>query len=121
MVPNRRIVGEILHNYGATRQLDVKVGVAYDADLNKAFAAIGEILAANPRVLKEPAPLVQVALLGDSSVDILVRPWVGVQDYRLARGEINAALLEAFRGRGIVIPFPQREVRLLGPLEAQAR
>jgi small conductance mechanosensitive channel len=121
VVPNRRIVGEIMHNYGAMRQLHVTVGVAYDADLKQAFAAIDEILASNPRVLKEPVPLVQVALLGDSSVNIDVRPWVAVPDYREALGEINAAVLETFRGRGIVIPFPQREVRLLGAIEGQAR
>jgi small conductance mechanosensitive channel len=114
VVPNRKIVGEILHNYGKVRQLDIAVGVAYDTDLNHALAAINEVLQANPRVLKEPAPVIQTIMLADSSVNIGIKPWVTVPDYVAAGGEINKAVLETFRVRNIVIPFPQREVRLLG-------
>jgi small conductance mechanosensitive channel len=114
VIPNRKIVGEILHNFGTVRQLDIVVGVAYDTDMNDAVAAISEVLQANPRVLREPAPMVQTLLLGNSSVNIGIRPWVSVTDYRTAMGEINQAVLEMFRSRGIVMPFPQREVRLIG-------
>jgi small conductance mechanosensitive channel len=113
VIPNRKIVGEILHNFGTIRQLDIVVGVAYDTDMTAAFAAIAEILQANPRVLRDPGPIVQTLLLGDSSVNIGIRPWVSVSDYRSALGEINTAVLETFRARGIEIPFPQREVRLV--------
>jgi len=113
VVPNRKIVGEILHNYGSIRQLEVVVGVAYDTDLNRALAEINAILQANTRVLKDPAPLIAVALLGDSSINIAVKPWTGVSDYVLASGEINKAIVERFRSHDIVIPFPQREVRIL--------
>jgi small conductance mechanosensitive channel len=114
VIPNRKISGEILHNYGEIRQLNLQVGVAYDSDMNKALATVHEILDGNARVLKDPAPLVQVSTLADSSVVISVRPWVKVVDYPLSTGEVNKAILESFRSRGIVIPFPQREVRLLG-------
>ena len=114
VIPNRKIVGEILHNFGNIRQLDLAVGVAYDTDLNGAMAAIGAVLQDNPRVLKDPAPIVQTALLGEWSVSIGVRPWVQVQDFVPAAGEINRAILESLRERGVVMPFPQREVRLLG-------
>lgn len=114
VIPNRKIVGEILHNFGTVRQVDIVVGVAYDTDINVAVAAIGEVLQANTRVLREPAPIVQAVSLGDSSVKIAIRPWVGVADYRAAVGEINTAVLKMFRSRGIGIPFPQREVRLVG-------
>ena len=113
VVPNRKIVGEILHNYGRIRQLDVSVGVAYDTDINLPLAVIREVLDANTRVLKDPQPVVQTVQLGDSAVYIAVKPWVAVADQGAATGEVNAALLAAFRARGIVIPFPQREVRLL--------
>jgi small conductance mechanosensitive channel len=113
VIPNRKIVGEILHNFGTIRQVDIVVGVAYDTDMTAAFAAIAEILQANPRVLRDPGPVVQTLLLGDSSVNIGIRPWVNVADYRAALGEINTAVLETFRERGISIPFPQREVRVL--------
>lgn len=114
VIPNRKIVGEIMHNYGQVRQLDVRVGVAYDTDLNGALANIDASLAANPNVLREPPPLVQVATLADSSVNITIRPWVSVEAFPTASSEINKAVLETFRANGIHIPFPQREVRLLG-------
>ncbi len=113
VIPNRKIAGEILHNYGDIRQIGVDVGVAYDSDLNHALAAVDDVLRANPRVLQEPAPYVQVVRLADSSINIAVKPWVGVPDYHVALGELNKALVEAFRQRAIRIALPQREVRLL--------
>jgi small conductance mechanosensitive channel len=113
VIPNRKIAGEILHNYGRLRQMEVVVGVAYDTDLNAAIAAIHDILQLNPRVLKDPKPMVQVAVLADSSINIAVKPWSAVHDRVDVEGEINKAIVESFRARGIVIPFPQREVRLL--------
>lgn len=113
VVPNRKIVGEILHNYGQIRQIDITVRVAYNTDLSQALAAIRDILRDNPRVLTDPAPVIQVALIADSSINIAVKPWVKVPDYVLTGGEINKAIIETFRGRSIIIPLPQREVRML--------
>ena len=113
VIPNRKIVGEILHNFGKLRQLDVGVGVSYETDLGAAVGTVRDVLQANPRVLKEPVPVVSVARLADSSVRIGVHPWVNVPDYAAATSEINRAVLEAFRERSIVIPMPQREVRML--------
>jgi small conductance mechanosensitive channel len=114
VIPNRKIVGEILHNYGTVRQIDVMVGVSYATDLNRVLGLIQELLRNNPRVLKDPAPVIQVMMLADSSINIGIKPWVNVLDYAVAFGEINKAIVETFRERDIVIPFPQREVRLLG-------
>ncbi len=114
VIPNRKIVGEILHNYGEIRQLDVAVGVAYDTDLNRALSLIRAILGANPRLLRDPEALIQVRSLADSGVVIAVKPWAPVAEFHAATGELNQAILEGFRADGIVIPFPQREVRLLG-------
>jgi small conductance mechanosensitive channel len=72
------------------------------------------VLQANPRVLKDPAAVVQTILLGEWSVNIGVRPWVRVPDYGPATGEIHRAVLEAFRSHDIVIPVPQREIHLIG-------
>jgi small conductance mechanosensitive channel len=121
VIPNRKIVGEILHNYGNIRQLDINVGVAYDTDMNHALSTLREILATNQRVLQEPHPVIRTTLLGDFAVNIAVQPWVTVPDVGPARGEINQAILEVFRERGIVIPSPQREVRLLAQDPAPAR
>jgi small conductance mechanosensitive channel len=104
-----------LHNYGNIRQLDVVVSVAYSTDLNAALAAVNEVLTHNPRVLKDPAPVVRVSMLADSSINIAVKPWVNVPDFGLAGGEVNKAVVEEFRARKISIPFPQREVRILNP------
>jgi small conductance mechanosensitive channel len=114
IVPNRKIVGEILHNYGRIRQLELIVAVAYDADLQAALGSVREVLENNARVLKDPVAVVQPVQLADSSVNIAVRPWVLIEDQGSAAGEINAAVLAALRARGIGIPFPQREVRLIG-------
>jgi small conductance mechanosensitive channel len=113
VVPNRKIVGEILHNYGHIRQLDVVVGVAYSTDLNAALAAVRDVLKNNVRVLQEPEPVVRVSVLSDSSINIAVKPWVPILDYGPATGEINKAVVEEFRLRKISIPFPQREIRVL--------
>lgn len=113
VIPNRKIVGEILHNYGDIRQLDVIVGVAYGTDLNLALEAVHQALSTNERVLKDPSPVVRVAVLADSSINIAIKPWVPVLDYGVAIGEVNKAVVEEFRRRNISIPFPQREVRLL--------
>jgi small conductance mechanosensitive channel len=114
VIPNRKVVGEILHNYGRIRQLDIVVGVAYDTNLTMALGTINEILRANARVLNEPVPVIQTSQLANSSILVAVKPWVAVTDFVAAAGEINQAIVEGFRGRGIVIPFPQHEVRLLG-------
>ncbi len=114
LIPNRKIVGEILHNYGKIRQLDLEVGVSYGTDVNIALRVIDEILQANPRVLQDPAPVFGIERLADFRVDISINPWVSVSDYVAAGNEINKAILETFRAQNIDIPFPQREVRMLG-------
>ena len=114
VIPNRKIVGEILHNYGRIRQLNVAVGVSYGTDMNVALGAIDEVLRANPHVLQDPAPGIAITRLADSSVVISVNPWVKVPEYIAAVGEVNKAILETFRARNVVIPFPQREVRMVG-------
>jgi small conductance mechanosensitive channel len=114
VVPNRKIVGEILHNYGRVRQAELQVGIGYEADLASALAAIRDLVLANARVLRDPAPLVQVAALGDSAIQIAVKPWVSVDDYGGVVGELGVAIVDTCRRRGISIPFPQREVRLIG-------
>ena len=112
VIPNRKIVGEILHNFGKLRQLDVEVGVAYDTDIGAALRSVEETLRANARVLQDPRPVIGVSRLADSQVRIAVKPWVHVPDFVPAGAEVAKAILEAFRSRNIVIPFPQREVHM---------
>ena len=114
VVPNRKIVGEILHNYGKIRQMNLRVGVAYDADIKFAIATIKSILDQNPRVLEEPEPVVGVSSLADSSVVISVMPWVTIPDFFVAQTEVNESIIEQFAQQKINIPFPQQEIRILG-------
>lgn len=113
VIPNRKIVGEILHNYGNIRQLDLSVGVAYASDIPRVLALLREIVAANAKALKTPAPGIGVSSLSDSSINIAVKPWVSVADYGPAGAEIYQSIIDSFRAQKIEIPFPQREVRLL--------
>lgn len=113
VIPNRKIAGEILHNCGKIRQLAVTVQVSYETDVNAALALVDRILLANPRVLRDPAPVIGVSRLADSCVSISVNPWVSVPDYVPAVSEVNRAILETFRETNIVMPYPQLEVRSL--------
>lgn len=114
VIPNRKIAGEILHNFGRMRQLDISVGVAYDTDISAALATIDSVLKENARVLEDPRPVLQTERLGDWAVQIGVRPWVAVADAGPATGEITQALLAALRTQRIEIPVPQQEVRMIG-------
>ncbi|PLK48639.1 mechanosensitive ion channel family protein [Uliginosibacterium sp. TH139] len=114
VVPNRKLVGEILHNYGHVRQLDLGLQVSYDCQPASVLAIVREVLQANPAVLAEPAAVVQISALEDNGIRIAVRPWVAVGDVSRTGGEINQALLEVLRARAIRLALPQREVRVLG-------
>ena len=113
VVPNRKIVGEILHNYGHIRQLELSVGVAYGTNLNNALIIVRDVLTRNARVLKEPAPAVGVTMLADSSINIALKPWTSVADYTAAQTEIYQDIIEQFRTNNVQIPFPQRDVRMI--------
>lgn len=113
VIPNRKIVGEVLHNYGSIRQQHISVGVAYSTNLPAAIAVINQVLAANSRVLKDIPPVVVVGAFADSSIEILVKPWTSVNDFGLAAAEIKLAIMESFRNSKVEIPFPQREIRVL--------
>jgi len=113
IIPNRKIVGEVLQNYGTIRQLSLSVGVSYDSNIPEVFATVREVLKNNPRVLKELTPGIGIASLGDSAINIAVKPWTTVGDFGPAGTEIYENLLQRFREKNIGIPFPQREIRVL--------
>ena len=120
VIPNRKIVGEILHNYGQIRRLDIALGISYRNDVEAALALVGDVLAANPRVLQDPAPRIGVTRLSESGVTISVRPWVKVPDYEAGIGELNKSILETFAQRGVTLALPRYEVRMLGEAPATA-
>ncbi|MEN9797620.1 MAG: hypothetical protein RL653_1316 [Pseudomonadota bacterium] len=111
VIPNRKLVGEILHNHGVTRQLDVKVVVPYGTDLTAALAVARDVVRANPRVLAEFEPGIGVDALTDGGVQLAVRPWTGVADSGPATGELQKALVEALLSAGVRLPAQARELR----------
>ncbi len=113
VIPNRKIVGEILHNFSTIRQLHLKVGVAYSTNLSEALEMIRQILAQNPGVLTDPPAAIGISELGDSAIKLSIDPWVAVVNFVKVERELNQAIIERFRSARIEVPFPQREVRLL--------
>ncbi|RMG98919.1 MAG: mechanosensitive ion channel family protein, partial [Candidatus Dadabacteria bacterium] len=114
IVPNSQIMGGTIVNYSAndTRRVDLTVGVGYGDDLGKAKAVLEKIVQDHPKVLPDPAPVIEVAELGDSSVNFVVRPWVKTPDYWEVYFDLNRTIKETFDREGVSIPFPQRDVHL---------
>jgi small-conductance mechanosensitive channel len=114
IIPNAKIWGEPIVNYTALkkRMIDMSVGIGYGDDIGKAITVAMEVLKNNQYVLKDPVPTVAVANLGDSSVDLIVRPWVNTSDYWGAKWEITQKIKESFDKNKINIPFPQRDIHL---------
>jgi len=106
VVPNRKIVGEILHNYGQIRQLNLTVSIGRAEDVDGALAAVQAAVNANASVLKAPAPVIGVTKLGSGSITIAIAPWVNVADYVAAGGDINRAIVDKFTAGGIQYPAP---------------
>jgi small conductance mechanosensitive channel len=113
-VPNSSIFGATIRNYSAnpTRRIDLVVGVGYDDDLGLAIRTCQDVLAADARVLDDPSPVVAVHQLGDSSVNLVVRPWVKTPDYWATRWDLTRALKENLEAAACSIPLPQRDVHL---------
>jgi small conductance mechanosensitive channel len=114
IMPNSQVLGGSITNFSAhsTRRVDMTIGVSYTDDLNKAKRLIEEVIEADERILKEPAPQVAVSNLGDSSVDFVVRPWVNTPDFWNVKFDFLQAVKEKFDQSGISIPFPQRDIHL---------
>jgi small conductance mechanosensitive channel len=113
VIPNHKIIGEIVRNFGLVRQITLTVGVGYKTDLKKAQELVAGVMERNARVLREPKPAVLVGALQDSAITITAFPWVKMPDFFLAQSELNQAIVECFREHQIGIPFPQREIRIL--------
>jgi small conductance mechanosensitive channel len=114
IVPNRKIVGEIIYNYTGERRVPLTVDVGYHEDLEGALQTMREVLAQNSRILQAPAPEVGIVSLADSGVRITLRPWCKAEDYWHVQYEVYRAIVERFRERKIAIPYPVREIRMVG-------
>ena len=114
IVPNSQIYSGIITNFSARerRRIDLLIGIGYEDDIKAAKQVLERILQMEERVLREPAPVIQVAELGESSVDLAVRPWVNSADYLNVRSDLLETIKREFDAAGISIPFPQRHVHM---------
>jgi len=122
LVPNGQIWGGSVVNYShhKTRRVDLLIGIDYGDDIDKAFATIHSAIAADARIHADPEPLVAVAELADSSVNIVIRVWCDASEYWPLKFALSKALKEALDAAGISIPFPQRVVHVVGTREPLA-
>jgi len=116
-LPNSKIWGETILNlsvtYNDVRRIDEHYGIGYGDDINKAIAILRQIAADEARILQDPAPLIKVDALGDSSVNILFRVWTARADWWDTKLDLVQRCKEALEGGGISIPFPQRDLHLI--------
>lgn len=119
IIPNGAISNDTITNITAnpTRRVDLVIGIGYDDDIRKAKQTLEEILAADNRILKDPAPTVAVSALGASSVDLVVRPWVATADYWNVYYSLTENIKITFDEKGISFPYPQQDVHLIQTAE----
>jgi small conductance mechanosensitive channel len=114
VVPNNKIWGDVIRNitHQETRRIDMTFGIAYSDDIAKAERVLGEIVASHEKVLEDPAPVIRLHELGDSSMNFVVRPWSKTSDYWDVYWDITREVKHRFDAEGISIPFPQRDVHV---------
>lgn len=114
IIPNSQIMGTTITNYSAneTRRVDLVVGVSYSDDLDKVRKELEGLVAADERILKDPAVTIAVSELADSSVNFVLRPWVKTADYWGVYFDLTEAIKKRFDEVGISIPFPQQDVHI---------
>jgi len=114
IVPNGQIYAKTITNFTAnpTRRVDLVIGIGYDSSVKQARDIMTKLMADDDRILKDPAPVIGLNELGDSSVNFVVRPWVKREDYWAVRWELQEKIKEEFDKAAIEIPFPQRVVHM---------
>jgi len=112
VVPNSQVYGATIKNFNGydTRRVDMEIGISYNDDIPKAIEIIRGIVNSDPRVLAEPESVVAVSNLGDSSVDLVIRPWCAGSDYWALRWDLNQRIKEGLEAAGCSIPYPQSDV-----------
>jgi len=114
IIPNGSVIASNITNFSAraTRRVDMVFGISYDDDIRKAKSILESIVAEDKRVLAEPAPVIQVSELAESSVNFIVRPWVDAENYWPVLWDTTEAVKYRFDDEGISFPFPQTDVHL---------
>lgn len=114
IIPNGQVYSNSIVNYSAkpTRRVDMVFGISYDADIRQAKNILQSILEQDTRILKDPAAVVAVSELADSSVNFVVRPWVNSADFWDVKWDVTEKVKYEFDQAGIGIPYPQMDVHV---------
>lgn len=114
-IPNSQVYGGTITNITAcdTRRIDLVIGIGYGDDIRKAKQLLEQIVAQQTKILTDPATTILVLELGESSVDLALRPWVKAEDYWTVRSDLLQTIKETFDNEGISIPFPQRDLHII--------
>lgn len=122
IVPNAAVAGNTIINFAARplRRLDMVISIRYSDDIQRARELILQALAADARILAEPAPQVAMDEIGASGLNFIVRPWIKQEDYSDVKWEFLERIKKLFDENHITIPFPQMDVHLDRPVSLQA-
>jgi small conductance mechanosensitive channel len=114
IIPNAKLSSDNITNYSSKdqRRVDIITGVSYKDNIDKVRKVLEEVIAADSRILKEPAPTIAVMELANSSVKFAVRPWVKTSDYWDVYFSLQEQIKKRFDAEGITIPFPQQDIHL---------
>ena len=114
IIPNGSLMNDNIINYSSkpTRRLDLVIGIGYDDDIKKAKNVLNELMQHDDRILKDPAPVIGLLELADSSVNFAVRPWVKSDDYWNVHFDLLESIKLRFDKDGISIPYPQQDLHL---------
>jgi len=112
--PNSKISGDTIINFSAIdkRRIDMTFGISYDDDMKVAKKVLTDLVTSDSRILKDPEPTIAVAELGDSSVNLICRPWVNPADYWAVTFDLTEKGKVELEKAGCSIPYPQRDVHL---------
>lgn len=114
VIPNKNVWGNVITNVtaSATRRVDLVFGISYDDSIPDAIRVMDEAVRQHPLVLAEPAPVIRVNELADSSVNFICRPWAKTGDYWAVYWDLTQRIKEDFDAAGISIPYPQQDVHV---------
>jgi len=112
VIPNKQIIGEVIYNYSGFKKLDIKIGAAYDSDIDKAIRLVKEVVTTDKRIASKPAPKIGISEFEDSNITIYARIWCRQADYWDVLFDVNKKVRDSFGKEGIEMAFPQRDVHI---------
>ncbi|MFT5660562.1 MAG: small conductance mechanosensitive channel [Sulfurimonas sp.] len=113
-IPNKYMIGDVLVNSFSYRVVEGSVGIAYDSDATKAISAIKDMLIKHENISSENEAIVGIEKFNDSSIDVAYRYWVPTKSFFKTQYDVNLQILDVLNKTNITIPFPQREIKILG-------